>query len=291
MMKRTTGEKIFNVINITILTIIIILSLYPLVYVFSASLSPARYVRSGAVLLLPRNITFYSFAEIFGTGEIWWAYVMTMFYTVVGSAVSVIITIFLAYGLSKPRLRFRAFLTFVVILSMWFSAGLIPIFVNLLELGLTNPLGLIIGFAMSAFNMILLRTYFESIPDSLEEAATIDGANDLGILFRIMIPLAVPAIATITLFYAIERWNGWFWASTILTEPRHMPLQVLLRGFIIDAQRTAEFSMPQFSRGGLISQETVIYATIVVSVIPMMLFYPFIQKFFVKGIMVGAVKG
>ncbi|MCL2362806.1 MAG: carbohydrate ABC transporter permease, partial [Defluviitaleaceae bacterium] len=209
---------------------------------------------------------------------------------VVGTAVSMVFTVIGAYPLSRRRLRGRKIITLFILITMWFGAGMIPYFLNFQRLGfMDSRWGIIFTFTISTFNVILLRTFFENVPDSMEESAKIDGANDILVLTRIYLPLSVPALATITLFYFVGRWNSWFWAMMLLRDQALIPLQVLLRRIIVETQFTtselADVSMFQ------VTEQTIIYATIVVSVIPMLAVFPFIKRFFVKGIMVGAIKG
>ncbi len=197
-----------------------------------------------------------------------------------------------AYALSKQRLMGRKFLTIFVTATMWFKAGIVPEFLNFRDLGLYNTRAVpIIGFAVVAFNIILLKTYFESVPASLEESAQLDGASDLKILWSIYMPLSKPGIATVSLFYAVSKWNGYFWSMILLRDESKIPLQVLLRKLIVEMNATSEFSDAlQMAQQGY-SVETVVYATIIISIIPIVIMYPFIQKYFAKGAMIGAVKG
>jgi putative aldouronate transport system permease protein len=293
-MRWSIGQKIFNVFNIFLLSLIALITLYPLIYVVSASLSPSELVVNGTVWFLPKEITWGSYAITFRDNRIWTAYANTLFYTFAGGGASLFTTVFAAYSLSKKRLIGNKIITLMIVFTMWFNAGIIPTFLNFQELGLLDSrFGFIAGFLMGAFNLILMRTYFESVPESLEESAKLDGANDLIILFRIYIPLALPAIATIGLFYAVEKWNGYFWAMLLFRDEHKVPLQVLLKKLIVETgiviSESANAGVDASAAN--ISKETVVYSTIVISVLPMMVFYPFIQRYFVKGIMIGAVKG
>lgn len=289
-MIKSRGEKIFKAVNYMLLGIIAIAALYPFVYVLSASISMPYNVTTGKVLLFPKGFTLEAYKEVLGNRDIWVAYGNTIYYTIIGTAVCMFFTICGAYALSKKRLRGRKLFTIFVTITMWFDAGMIPFYLNLRNLGLLNKrVGIIIAFACSAFNVILLRTNFESIPEELEEAAAIDGANDFQIL-KIFIPLAKPALATVGLFYAIEKWNGYFWSMIVLTDKNKMPLQVLLKKMIVENDIQSEFTAA-LDFTSRISAETVTYATIIVSIVPILLVYPYIQKYFVKGMMVGAVKG
>ncbi len=289
-MKQTQGERIFGGFNYILLSIIALLTVYPFIYVFSASISSPQMVIGGKVLLFPKELTFEAYKHVFNEKGIWMAYGNTIFYTIVGATVQVFVTATGAYVLSKKRLMGRTFIMFMVAFTMWFRAGMIPFYLNIKSLNLSNSrTGIIIAFACTAFYVILMRTYFQSVPDSLEESAVIDGANDFTIFRKIYLPLSVPALATIGLYYAVERWNGYFWAMILLRDESKIPLQVLLNKLIVQMElpegQLASYDVQTFSK------ETFIYATIIVASVPIILVYPFIQRFFVKGIMVGSIKG
>lgn len=222
--------------------------------------------------------------------NIWTSYGNTIFYAVVGTAINIILTVLAAYPLSKRRLFGRRGIMLFLLITMWFNAGMMPTFLNIQNLGLYDSRWSILLFAaVSTYYVILLRTYFESIPDSMEESAKIDGANDLTILFKIYLPLSGPSIATITLYYFVGRWNAYFWSMLLLKDQSKIPLQVLLRRLIVETT----FNLNEYADVGIttMTETTIVYSTIIVSVVPMLILYPFIQKYFVKGIMVGAVKG
>ena len=263
--------------------------LYPFWYALIASISNSDEVAMGNVLLLPKLINFDSYSEVFRQDGLWKAYENTIFYTVVGTSVNMFFTICGAYPLSKRRLRGRKFLNIFIAVTMWFQAGMIPMYLNFRDLNLLDSrFGIIISFAVSTFYVILMRTFFESVPDSMEESAKIDGANDIQTLIKIYIPLSIPAILTLTLYYAVERWNGYFWAMIMIREQSKLPLQVLLTKLIIEMEGNANSNAVDVYT---YSSQTIVYATIMVSIIPIILVYPFIQKFFVRGIMVGSIKG
>lgn len=287
-LKQTEGEKAFAVVNYIFLTLVSLLTLYPFLYVLSASFSDPDSVITEKVLLFPRGLTLEAYEKVLSTKGIWIAYGNTIFYTLVGATVSMIITICGAYPLSKKRLMGRKIITFFVAFTMWFGAGMIPFYLNIKSLGLIDSrLGIIIAFACGAFYVILLRTYFQSIPESMEESAKIDGANDLVILTKIILPLSTPALATIGLYYAVERWNGYFWSMILLKDINKIPLQVLLKKLVVEMNVSEEMMRDTQT----FNKETIIYTTIVVSVIPIVAVYPYIQKYFVKGIMIGSIKG
>jgi len=286
------GEKIFHIINYFILALIAAIALYPFIYVLSASLSSPDAILTGKVVLLPKNIRFDSYGVIFKDKSIWIAYGNTIFYTVVGTALCLFLTVCGAYALSKPRLRGRKIVTFFITITLWFDAGIIPFYLNLRDLGLLkhSRAAIIIAFACNAFNVILLRTFFETVPSELEEAARMDGANDLKTLTKVYLPLSKASLATVGLFYAIEKWNGYFWAMIIIRDENKIPLQVLLKKLIVENSMASDYAAA-LNFNASTSTETLTYATIIVSIIPILLVYPYIQKFFVKGVMIGAVKG
>lgn len=290
-MIESRGEKGFKIINNILLAIIALAALYPFVYVLSASISMPYQVVTGKVLLLPKGFTLDAYKKVLGNPEIWTAYGNTIYYTVVGTAVSMFLTICGAYALSKRRLRGRKWITIFVTLTLWFDAGMIPFYLTVRDLGLLNTrTGIIIAFASNAFKVILLRTSFEALPDELEESVKVDGGNDLQVLWHVYLPLVKPALATVGLFYAVERWNGYFWSMIMLTDMDKIPLQVLLKKMIVENDIQSEFAAAlDFS--STVSAETVTYATIIVSILPIVLVYPYIQKYFIKGMLVGAVKG
>lgn len=290
-MIESRGEKIFKFINYILLALMAMLCLYPFIYVLSASISAPHNVTTGKVLLLPVGITLDSYKEVLGNPEIWMSYGNTIFYTVFGTAISMFFTICGAYALSKKRLRGKKFFTIFVTLTMWFDAGMIPFYLTLKDLHLLNTrTAIIIAFACNAFNVILLRTNFECLPEELEESAKVDGATDLQILTHIYLPLSKASLATVGLFYAIEKWNGYFWSMIILTDEKKIPLQVLLKKMIVENDLQSEYAAA-LNFTSTVSAETVTYATIIISIIPIILVYPYIQKYFVKGMLVGAVKG
>jgi putative aldouronate transport system permease protein len=280
----------FNFINMIIMMLIIFITLYPLWYVFIASFSSPTEVSKGSVILFPIGFELTSFKKVFEMDNIWKSYGNTIFYSVFGTAISITLTILAAYPLSKKRLRGRKIVTFLLLVTMWFSPGMMPTYLNFKSLGLLDKrLGILLCVAVSTFYVILLRTYFESISDSMEESAKIDGASDWSILIRIYLPLSVPALATIMLYYFVGRWNSYFWSMLLLSDQSKVPLQVLLRKLIVKVTYTVNEAADVDMKS--MTEQTIVYATIVVAVVPMLILYPFVQRFFVKGIMVGAIKG
>jgi putative aldouronate transport system permease protein len=289
-MKKSLGEKVSDIFIYSVLILLAIVCVYPFIYVFSASISSSQSVVTGDVLLWPKEITFSSYAKVLAEPGIWTAYGNTIFYTVVGTLVNLLLTICGAYPLSKKRLMGKSFIAFFIAFTMWFQAGIIPTFLNFKELGLLDTRSsIIIGFAVSTFLVFILRSFFQSIPDSLEESAKVDGANDLQILMKIYLPLSLPALVTVGLFYAVARWNGYFWAMILLNDESKIPLQVLLKKLIVEMSVSEEM-MGAMDVASQFSKETIIYATIVVSILPIIIVYPYLQKYFVKGTMLGGIK-
>ncbi|MGE7823320.1 carbohydrate ABC transporter permease [Paenibacillus sp. NPDC093718] len=287
-MIESRGEKIFYGCNYVLLSLIALATLYPFLYVLSASISSPEAVVTGEVLLFPKNLTIEAYQAVFAEKEMWSGYANTIFYTVVGTLTSMAFTICGAYALSKKRLFGRTFFNLLISFTMVFQAGMIPTYLNFRDLDLLDTrTGIILGFAITTYNVIILRAFFQSIPEEIEEAARIDGASEAGVLFRVVLPLSKAAIATITLFYAVSRWNGYFWAMILLKDTDKIPLQVLLNRLVVQMKPSDTMLMDSaFSIG-----ETIIYATIIVAVIPIVIVYPFIQKYFVKGVMIGSLKG
>ncbi|MFE7064349.1 carbohydrate ABC transporter permease [Sutcliffiella sp. NPDC057660] len=289
-MKKSLGEKISDSIIYGFLALLAIACVYPFIYVFSASISSSQSVLSGDVLLLPKDINFNAYARVLTEPGIWMAYGNTLYYTLLGTIVNLLFTICGAYPLSKKRLMGKSFIAFFIAFTMWFQAGIIPTFLNFKELGLLDTrTSVIIGFAISTFLVFIMRSFFQSIPDSLEESAKVDGANDLQILWKIYLPLSKPALVTVGLFYAVARWNGYFWAMILLNDESKIPLQVLLKKLIVEMSLSEEM-MGVMDVASQYSKETIIYATIIVSIIPIILVYPYLQKYFVKGTMLGGIK-
>jgi len=283
------GDKAFLWVNMILLGMFAIATAYPFIYILAVSLSSGSAVTSGLVRLTPVDMTLAAYAEVLSEPMFWISYRNTLIYTVFGTLMSLVIIIPGAYALSRPQLAGRRFWNLMIAFTMWFNAGMIPFFLTVRDLGLLDSyFGIIIGFAVNAFNIILLRNFFESIPRSFEEAARMDGANDFQVLWKVFIPLSKPAIVTITLFCVVSRWNGFFWAMVLLRSEDKIPLQVYLRQTIIELSANDEFAASLIN--ARFSFETVGAAIMVCSIIPILLIYPFVQKYFNKGIMLGGVK-
>lgn len=293
-MKTTKGERIFYFINGIILLLFALACLYPLIYVLSASLSDVDSVMRGEVVLLPKGINLGAYREVLNEKMIWTGYANSIFITFFGTLFSVIFVILGAYPLSKPRFKGRKFFNIMVAITLWFGGGLIPAYLNFVDLGLLNTRLALIICSVSTYHVILARTFFESIPDSMEESAFLDGASSWQILTRIYIPLSKACIATIALMAMIGHWNSYIWPMVLLRQDNLQPLQVVLKKIIIDTTfgtNTVAGPIGQTDTIVEYSSDMLVYATITVSIIPMLLIYPFIQKYFKDGIMLGAVKG
>jgi putative aldouronate transport system permease protein len=279
----------FGRANLALLLVFAACTLYPVIYVVSVSISSGLAASEGRVWLWPIDATVAAYGHVVKDKLFWMSYANTVFYTFFGTVTSLLLIIPAAYALSKQRLRGRRVIGFFVAFTMWFHAGMIPFYMNLRDLNLLDSRwGIIIAFACNAFNLILMRSYFESVSPSFEEAARMDGANDLQILWKVYMPLAKPAIATVALLCAIARWNGYFWAMVMLSDENKIPLQVYLKKAIV------EISLTEDAAGAMAKQayslETVTGAIIVLSMLPVVVIYPFIQKYFTKGVMLGGVK-
>ncbi|PPB80821.1 putative aldouronate transport system permease protein [Albidovulum inexpectatum] len=283
------GDKIFAMTCAILVGMFTAATLYPFIYIAAVSFSSGFAATAGKVVLTPIDFTVEAYRFILGDPRFWNSYKNTFIYTIGGTAMSLVLIIPAAYALSRPQLVGRRFWNLFIAFTMWFNAGMIPFFLNMRDLGLLDSMfGIIIGFAVNAFNIILLRNFFESIPRSFEEAARMDGANEFQVLWKVFVPLAKPAIATITLFCIVSRWNGFFWAMVLLQSEEKIPLQVFLRHTIANLSDTEEFAMTALDAS--YSAETITAAIIVCSILPVLIVYPFIQRYFEKGILLGGVK-
>jgi len=287
---KSVSEKIFDVLNAIILSLVMLTALFPFYYTFIASISEGSQVVAGNVVFLPIHITLKAYKLIPTLNYFFSSFGNTIFYTIFGALTSMIFMTMGAYALSRKRLKGRKFLNIFISFTMWFNAGMIPFYLNMDSLHLLNSrAGIIFGFACNAFYIIILRSYFEGIPIELEEAAKIDGMSNFGIFIKIILPISTPVLATIGLYCAVDRWNGYFWAMIMLKDMNLVPLQLLLKKLIIEKDLLA--SMDSGGASFDFTRETLVYAIIIVSVIPMIVVYPFVQKYFVKGLTIGSVKG
>ncbi|MDR2536210.1 MAG: carbohydrate ABC transporter permease [Treponema sp.] len=287
----TQGENVFMAFNYAFLALMALICLYPMLYVVFASLSNNNLLmqHTGA-LLKPLGFSVAAYNRVFKNPMILLGYRNTLFVLIAGVLVSLFMTSLGAYVLSRKQVLFKKPIMMAITFTMFFSGGMIPAYLNLRDLHLTNTLwGLIIPGAISTYNMIILRTSFQSIPDSLTEAAIIDGAGHIRILFSIVLPLSKAILAVMILYYGIGIWNAWFWASAILRQRELYPLQVVLREILL--QNSAIEMSTGIDPGDQDSiAATIKYATIVVATVPILCIYPFLQKYFARGVMIGGVK-
>lgn len=289
MKRLDTSEIIFKVLAYVLLILFAICCIYPLIYVISVSISPVDDVYRGKVYFLPTGFQVEAFKDILVgsySQQFWTSYCNTLFYTVYGTIVSMFVAITGAYALSKSRLMFRRGFNFMLVFTMWFSAGMIPTYRNFQNLGIDNKYGYIIGLGFNAFNMILLRNFFQGIPSEIEEAATIDGATEFQLLTKIYIPMSKTSIVTVTMFFALSRWNGWFWADLILNDEKDHPLQLIMRR-MLQALNDSDSAIPGEEKYAPASGQ---FAMIICSIIPIVIVYPQLQKYFAAGVNVGGVK-
>lgn len=292
MIQKSVGERVFDVFNITILVLLSIACLYPLLYVLFASFSdPGELAQVRGFLFGPKGFTLEAYKRVFANPTLGSAYLNTVFYVVVGTAVNIFLTSLGAYGLSRKNVMFSTPLMLMIVFSMYFSGGVIPLYLLVGDLGLLNTRwAMILPGAISAYNLIIMRTSFLGIPDSYEESARMDGANDFTILFRVILPLSLPVIAVMVLFYGVGHWNQYFNAMIFLQSRDLYPLQLLLREILI-ANDTSSMTTGVGAGDAMPIGETIKYATIVVATVPILALYPFLQKYFVKGVMIGGIKG
>ena len=294
MEARSYGDRVFGAVNITLLTVVSLIVIYPLFYVLSASISNPASVLNGDMWLLPKEITFAGYSKVFENKELLNSYGNTIFYTVLGTAINLIMTVMAAYPMSKRDLKGRNLLMAIMVFTMFFSGGLVPTYMLVKQLGMTNSFwALVIPNAVSVYNIIIVRTFFQSsIPHEIQEAAAIDGCSEMRILRSVVLPLSMPIIAVMILFYSVGHWNAYFSALIYLTDRADYPLQLILREILIQGQMEEMVNAGDSSHAKtLLDQEAVKYAVVVVANLPILLLYPFLQKYFVKGVMIGAIKG
>lgn len=289
--KVSAGEHVFNGINCIFMFVLMMLMVYPLLYVFFASFSdPGKLAMSKGLMLKPQGFSVAAYRAVRNNPMIGRSYLNTLIIVVSGTTINLVMTSLCAFVLSREGLPYKKALTLFVMFTMFFSGGLIPRFLVVSGLGLVDSiLALLLPNAINAYNMIIMRTSFGSVPRALEESAEIDGANEFVVLMRIILPLSLPVVAVMLLFYGVGHWNNWFSAVVYIRHRSKYPLQLILREILIEN----EVSSMTTDVGSLDKEaisETIKYATIVVATVPILCIYPFLQKYFAKGVMVGAVK-
>ena len=300
--RQSRGDRAFGIVNGLLIALSFAITLYPLIYVISASISSPDAVASGRMILWPVDITWKGYQYILQYGDIWTGYANTLFYTLVGTSINLIVTLPCAYGLSRRDVPFRGLVMTLFLITMYISGGLIPGYINLSEMHMINTRWvLLLPGAVSTYNLIVARTFFaNTIPWELHEAAFLDGCSNFRLFLKIVLPLSAPIVVVMTLYYGVAHWNSYFNAMIYLSDRSKYPLQVFLREILTKGQ----FAQDAIKSGAIFSEEEMIammketetanqikYCVIIVSTIPMMVLYPFLQRFFTKGVMIGAVKG
>lgn len=290
-MRRSPGEKLFNVCNIVCLGVVGLLCLYPFVYTVSISLSTATEATREGFHLWPREVSWASYKMVLSNPNIVTGYVNTIIRTLVGTFLTVIATCVAAYPLARKDMPHRALLTFLIVFTMLFGGGIVPSYLLIKKLGMLNTMAsLVLPTMLTAFNIIIVKNFFQAIPDSLSESASIDGAGHWRILFQIYLPLSKPVLATVALWSAVAHWNSWFDALLYITDDNKQVLQTFLQRIVIES--STELMELGITDTAVIeyAEETIKAATIVITILPIVCVYPFLQKYFVKGIMLGGVK-
>lgn len=300
LIKDTPLDKLFMKFNYVFLLLALVIVLYPLIYIVSASISDPNAVNSGQMFLFPKGLTFEGYKTILNNDSIWRGYLNTIFYTVLGTSINLAVTLPCAYALSRSDFYGHKFITSFMLVTMFVGGGLIPSYLLIKNLHMLNTVwALVLPGAASIYNIVVTRTFFQStIPREMEEAAIIDGCNDFMLFFKIILPLSTPIIAVMALFYGVGHWNSFFSALIYLSDKTMYPLQMVLREILvlqdmssnsINGNMTQDMAAMLFSKQQLV--QVIKYGVMIVSTLPVIIIYPFLQKYFVKGMMVGSLKG
>lgn len=288
--KKSPGEMVFDVMNYIFILLLMFITLYPFWYITVGSLSnPTAVAQHRGLMLWIKGFTLASYKAVFENPNIWSGYLNTLIYLITGTAINLFMTVLGAYALSRKKLYGKALIMKIIVFTMFFSGGLIPTFLIIRSMGMVDTRwAMIIPGAISTYNMIIMRTAFQSVPDSLEESARMDGANDFTIMWKIIVPLSLPAMAVIALYYAVGHWNSFFNALIYLRSRPLFPLQLILREILITNSTDTMLTGVVADREPI--SETIKYSTIMVSTLPILCLYPFLQRYFVKGVMIGSLK-
>ena len=282
----SASRRVFLAANTIILLAISFIMLYPVLYVIAASFSEETAILRGDVVFIPVDAHVKAYQKVFQYPLLWQSYGNTLLYTGLGTVINLVLTVFGAWSLSRKKMVGRRFFTLMCTFTMFFNGGMIPTFLVIRELRLLNTIwAILLPGAVSTYNMILMRTFFMQIPQSLVEAAELDGCRDFGVLFRIVLPLSLASLMTIGMFYAVAHWNSYFTAVLYLSKPELYPLQIILRQVVLLNEIVENSSSTEN-----VMAEGIKYATIVVAMLPMLCIYPFVQRYFVKGVLIGSVK-
>lgn len=286
---RGKADIIFTIFNTIFMIFILIVTLYPFWYVIVCSFSSISHVTNSIILLWPDGLNLEAYQQVFRNNLVPTGYANTLYVTIIGTSISMVITSLSAFVLSRSELPGNKLMTLFVVFTMLFSAGLVPFYLQVRDLHLLNTRwSLILPFAISTYNTIIMRNFFKGVPNALFEAAEIDGSTYIGYFFRILLPLSMPSIATITLFYAVSYWNAYFYSILFIQDRALFPMQAILRQILM----SAEFNTMMYDDGSQnIASEMLKCAMIVITAMPIICVYPFLQRYFVKGIMVGSLKG
>lgn len=288
MIIESKGYKTFRAINVFIMLLVIVITLFPVLNILAKSFSDLKNLTQNTVSIIPKGFNVDTYKTVMGDMDFWNDYKNTVIYTVLGTIISLVMTTMFAYALSVPRLMGKKFLTAFVVFTMFFNGGIIPNYMVVDGLHMRNTVwAIVVPGAISTFNLIVMRTFFEGIPKELEEAASIDGMDTYGILMRIIIPLSKPIIATMVLFYAVGMWNSWFPAFLYLDHTELFPVTIYLRNLLAGAMSATGADADSL---GTVSVN-IKYVTVVLTSVPILCVYPFLQKYFVQGVMIGSVKG
>ncbi|WMJ89750.1 carbohydrate ABC transporter permease [Anaerocolumna sp. MB42-C2] len=293
IIRKSKGEFIFDICINLIGLLVIIIVLVPLIFVVSASFSDPDLVLKGKVFLFPKGITLEPYKMVFQNKDIWQGYRNTIFYTITGTSISVILTVLAAYPLSRKEMAGRKYFMLIILFTMYFNGGLIPTYLLVRNLGLYDRVwALLIPSAISTFNLIVAKTFFESnIPDEMYESAKLDGCGNIRMLMSVVLPLSKAIIAILVLYYAVDQWNSYFNALIYLNNEKLYPLQIILRNILLLGQ-TEQLGTNAVGMGEKIKMaEGIKYSVIIISSVPILMVYPFVQKYFVKGVMIGSIKG
>lgn len=290
--KRSFLDWMFDIVNVTVMVLFGLITLYPFLYIAFGSISDgsAMMQHRGPIFWVVGNVSFDAYTRVFQNPMIVRGYLNTLFYVVVGGGVNFLLTTFGAYVLSRKNLYWKKYIMVFCMLTMFINGGLIPFYLVVKGLGLINSVwAVVFGYAIDTWYLIIMRTYLLTIPESLEESAKIDGANDIHILFSIILPVSIPIVAVIILFYSVDRWNAWFSAMLFLKDKEKYPFQLILREILI-INSGLEMSSGVSMDNKVSVSETIKYSTIIVATLPILFIYPFLQKYFVQGVMIGAIK-
>lgn len=290
--KEGIGSRLFDAFNVLFMLLIVLITLYPLYNVLIVSVSDGSAVMRGEVTLLPKGINWKTYEIVFQDSSIMRSYLNTILYTAGGTLINLAMTALCAYPLSRSTFYGRNLFSLAIVFTMFFDGGLIPRYLVVDALGLVDTVwAILIPPAISVWYLILMRTFFQSIPEALHESAYMDGAGELKVLTRIVLPLSVPILATMTLFYAVWHWNSFFPALIYLNDKTMYPLQIILRNIVIQGDMAAQSNMMGGELGLQVTAQNIKYAVVIIAIAPIVTLYPFLQKYFVKGIMIGSLKG